>query len=63
MPFELRDNETGDALCIGKLPGRKRQALYRQNKDGIHPIAYFPKDADWLWMVKFLHAMFDTLNP
>ena len=34
-------------MCVGRLPGRKRKAMWVENEGIIEPLAYFVDDASY----------------
>ena len=54
MEISSRVNGT---LGLGKLPGRKRTALYRMHGSSFDPIAYIADDEDAVWLERFLLAL------
>lgn len=44
-------------LGIGRIPGRKRAALYRLHGASFYPIAYIDNDEDFEWLETFLLSM------
>ena len=54
MEITSRINGT---LGLGKIPGRKRTALYRTHGCSFDPIAYIADDEDVAWLERFLLAL------
>lgn len=45
------------AFGVGRLPGRRRVALYRTCEQTTRPIAYFDNETDALEFMQFVDAM------
>lgn len=52
----------GGKIGIGKLPDRKRKALYRERGCQIEIMAYFKTDDDAEWLEGFLEELCHLAN-
>lgn len=48
---------TNEAFHIGRLPGRKRVALYLEYGSGFRPLAYFENEKDAQMVVEFIDKL------
>lgn len=48
---------TNEAFHIGRLPGRKRVALYLQYGSRSRPLAYFQNEKDALAVIEFMDKL------